>query len=537
MTLFTLALLLAAQPDTATISGVILDSVTKQPVPAAKVVLMRQGQRGLFSDSLIANAELKSDDPAARLLAVLTNPQGQFRFTVSAPGSFMLYVKCEGYANGQLSVPSGPGRSSLTVFIEKEGAISGRVTDTDTRRPVPGLAVRAMKWTSGNGARFLSISGARTTTDLQGRYALTALAPGEYVIVVQAPVRQAFFDGGSTDQFRALDLRGYPPTYYPGVDRREQSLPVTLLPGALLDSTNIALRRQRLASIRGTVLAPASDIELDLEHIETSGLAQSFSIIAHAPWRAGKPFRLDHLPPGHYALTATRPADGAGAILQFDLDDRNLDGLDLTLSQGVTLSGIIRQHESLPPLAEQPNLRLRPLGRSFRQWDLAPATTDAAGRFTRPNLMPGRYRVELHPLPRATAIGEVRYNGKPVPRAEFDINPGALDHSLEIVLWPATASIQVSARRGLHPAAGAQFIALRQPIDPSDPQNGAITEQADNEGKAIFTRLLAGTYLLLAVAPDVPWRTDGQLAQRLTSARKLELETGSAQSVELEVQQ
>lgn len=62
--------------DLAEVSGRILDSVTKQGVPAAKVVLFRRTPGGLLSDAKISGAEMKAADPAAEVLAIPSGPEG-----------------------------------------------------------------------------------------------------------------------------------------------------------------------------------------------------------------------------------------------------------------------------------------------------------------------------------------------------------------------------------------------------------------------------------------------------------------------------
>lgn len=92
---------------------------------------------------------MRSDGPAAEMQAQPSGPEGQFRFRVNVPGDFMVFVKCDGYVNGQLTTRPGlvlrlkPGlsRSGLTIGIEKDGSISGRITDAETGLPIRGLAV------------------------------------------------------------------------------------------------------------------------------------------------------------------------------------------------------------------------------------------------------------------------------------------------------------------------------------------------------------------------------------------------------------
>jgi hypothetical protein len=198
----------------------------------------------------------------------------------------------------------------------------------------------------------------------------------------------------------------------------------------------------------------------------------------------------------------------------------------------------VKRHELLQtPLPEDKPLRvvLRPVARISTQWDIVPANVEADGRFVRSGVMPGSYRVEVFQMPKGMALGEVRYNGNVAERGLVTLNAGALDHKLELVLWPATASIAVMARQGTKAGADALLAAWREPADPSDPLVGFSFAIADGEGRGTLAGLMAGKYRVLAFPPESEWLTDARLAEHLARAKVVELEVGGAQMVEVKV--
>lgn len=553
--LLTLVGLCCAGQELAEVSGRVVDSVTKQGVAGAKVVLFRRTPNGFFSDTKIAEAAMKSDDPAAEMLAMATGPEGQFSFKATAPAAFMVFVKCDGYVNGQLTKGPGgavrvkPGEFSggLTIEIEKEGSISGRIIDVETGAPVRGMAVIPMVWRTGGGQRTLNFASGLGTTDAQGRYELKGLRPGDYLLKIQPPLQEKFLEGGTVAEFRDRVTSAYGRSYYPGVERREQASAVTLLAGGRTDGTDMKVAKRRVASIRGKVIlgGPTGEIKevrLSLTEMEFQGSTQSSMSVARGTWAVGRPFRLENLPPGRYWLMASAAAQGtestAGANVLFEMDDRDVDNLELVLTQGMTVSGRVRLHELLKgPLSEErpPKVMLRPVGRSYTQWDMVPAEVEADGRFVRKSMMPGSYRFLVYPLAKGMAVGEVRYNGSLAERGVVTLNAGALEHKLELVIWPATASIAVTARQGMKAGADAQLVAVREPIDGEDPQADALITRADGEGRGRFENLTAGKYRVLAFPADANWRTDGRLAERLVQATVVEVDVGGAQMAEVKV--
>lgn len=547
--------------DFAEISGQVVDSATKQPLAGARVVLVRMGPGASYSMRTF-EMELSPEppDPAAAGFAFLTSDQGLFRCKVTAPAQFMIFASRPGYVKWgmsfetqrRFSVKAGENPEPLRVAMDAEGAITGKVVDADTGAALPGLSVNALKWRVFKGTRALMPAEEGSTTTAEGAYEIKGLPPGEYHLQIELPVRKKFSPGGDADEFRDHREIAYGRAYYPGVEGREQASPVTLLPGATLASTNFKLTKKRLACIRGRIFSLEGEelpgeVPVMLGRVEYQGGSVSLQSVAEAPISLGSSFRLDGLPPGRYWLQAVlakgAPPGRRAAYLFFELDDRNVDNLELAVTKGLAMHGKATLHESVAGTFQDvikpespPQVSLAYRDRMSNGDELAPVRWQADGSFEIQGVMDGTYKVYAMRLPSGLALGEVRYNGSRQPRGLITLNRGALDQKLELVLYPATASIQVSVTDGTRPAKDAQVVLLAEDYDQEDPQRDVKTAQTDANGLAAFPKLIAGKYRVLAFGPDAAWRTTGSLRNLVrTAAKVVEVGTGGSAAVDVKL--
>jgi hypothetical protein len=545
----------------AEISGQVVDSATKQPLAGARVVLVRMGPGASYSmRTFEMELSPESPDPASAGFAILTGDQGLFRCKVTAPAEFMIFVSRPGYVKWGMSfetqrrfvVKPGENPEPLRVAMDAEGAITGKVVDADTGAALPGLSVTALKWRVFKGTRALMPAAEGSTTTAEGAYEIRGLPSGEYHLRIELPVRKKLSPGGDADAFRGHREMAYGRSYYPGVEAREQASPVTLLPGATLASTNFKLTKKRLACIRGRIFSLEGEeipgeVPVMLGRVEYQGDSVSYQSVAQTPLALGSSFRLDGLPPGRYWLQAVlakgSPPGRRAAYLFFELDDRNVDNLELAVTKGVAIRGKATLHESVAGTYQEvvkpespPQVSLAYRDRMSNGDEVAPVRWQADGSFEIQGVMDGTYKVYAMRLPSGLALGEVRYNGSRQPRGLITLNRGALDQKLELVLYPATASIQVSVADGTRPAKDAQVVLLAEDYDQEDPQRDVKTAQTDSSGLATFPKLIAGKYRVLAFGPDAAWRTTPALRNLVTTAAKVVyVGTGASAAAEVKL--
>ena len=130
-----------------TVEGKVLDSTTNQPIEGARVGLLRD-DRGMAIMAPMWD-EADEDDPAAQRQKTVTSSNGIFRFRIQSPAQFQLFIECEGYLDGQagnfrrLKVERGQSKDDIVIQLKPEGALSGRVIDIETRKPLANLTVVA----------------------------------------------------------------------------------------------------------------------------------------------------------------------------------------------------------------------------------------------------------------------------------------------------------------------------------------------------------------------------------------------------------
>lgn len=173
-----------AQPGTAAVSGVVVDGNTGQPLAGAVVYLGDAPRPGVPMA------------PGSMHTRQITDARGRFVFT-DLPRSDNLVVSASraGYLNGGYSQNSAPGssnvafalaegewRSDVRVPLWRPGVIEGTVID-ERGDPVVGVEVRTIALVRVAG-RDHRAAGPIGTTDDRGRYRISGLPPGRYLVAV-----------------------------------------------------------------------------------------------------------------------------------------------------------------------------------------------------------------------------------------------------------------------------------------------------------------------------------------------------------------
>jgi protocatechuate 3,4-dioxygenase beta subunit len=177
-----MALSLAAQTTSTSISGRVVAAGTGAPIAGARVT---------FNESdAIRTATADAD--------------GRFEFSGMPPARYRLGATAAGYVSSTygtqplightpIAVTGGRAVTDLVIELHRGGTIAGRVVDR-AGEPVVAGAVRAFRRSGAAGnhpismsARMMGISGGtdvRTETDDRGQFRLIGVEPGEYVVGV-----------------------------------------------------------------------------------------------------------------------------------------------------------------------------------------------------------------------------------------------------------------------------------------------------------------------------------------------------------------
>ncbi len=341
----------ASVPDGAELSGIVTDARTKAPVGGA----------------LLRIVTAVKDGPSY-VCSVATEADGAFRLLVPKGAAREIAVKAAGYAPwpspresgrvlGQLKgLSSGTTPVLLTVALEAGAAVSGRITQKETREALPGVS---LLFRHRRGGPSLN-----ATSDDEGRYVLEHANPGRYQVTVETP-------GWFPEQPLELDLPG---------GRAE---PIAY---------DIALLGAR--SLEGLVVMDAG-APVQGARVWLTGGGQ----LVRSARSAGRPletfsgprgtWQIHDVPP-HLVVAVRAQLGTLEALPVFaNMKQPPAGPLKLTLSGTVNLAGRVLDQGNGEPV---PNARVQlvakgpPWGREGRN-----VTTDAQGAFRIEGLIPGDF--------------------------------------------------------------------------------------------------------------------------------------------------
>lgn len=172
----------------------------------------------------------------------MTNANGQYLINAGLKsGTYTVMAVKDGYVNAQtedVAVAVGSETSGVTIYMNRSGGISGKVTDSVSGLGIPNISVMAMPF-SGTGTYY-----GAALTDVAGNYRITMnLGPTDYNVSVLLPNGYASKSQG----------------------------PVTVAPGYMTTNVNLALDRSGIISGRVTTLGNQPLSNLTVTAVSSGG--------------------------------------------------------------------------------------------------------------------------------------------------------------------------------------------------------------------------------------------------------------------------
>lgn len=453
--------------------------------------------------------------PARR---VIVDPQGRFVFSQLPAGSFVISAKKTGYLDGMygrvradgigtgLDLADGENLTDVTVKVWRFATMTGTVTD-DVGDPVSNATVQIWKRAVVAGRWRLTYTGSTGATDERGVYRVINLPPGEYAAVITS--------------FSST------------------------IPNSLLVAANAAktLEGEALASFRRTTATNGTagvvnDLTQGFPAIRVGDMMLQASGSGAAP-TVGDDYSVNIYPTVWYP-GAPSPAQ-AGLIKLGSGENRTGVDIQMALVATKRISGTVTGPDGPVPYL---SMRLVPAGLDdvaaelstslSASFNVAMASTDAAGGFTFLAVPPGQYVIRAltapppiaDPPPPATVIR----TGDGTERAVSSGPPIPPMLSREASLWTATpvavgdrdvTGVAVTMGAGLHIAgsiefdgaadrpAGMNLRRIRLSLQPADGRtvwgpNGSPM-QVTPEGLIYSSGVPAGAYLLRVDSAPAGW--------------------------------
>ncbi|MGB7759681.1 MAG: carboxypeptidase-like regulatory domain-containing protein [Bryobacteraceae bacterium] len=478
-----------ADPNSASVEGVVVNAVTGAPVLRAHVTLRVFG-RG-----------------RQRTYGAMTTAEGKFSVTGLPGGNYYVAPERVGFffnwRGPALELKPGEHKDDVTLKLTPTGAISGTVVDANGE-PVENCTVSAESY---NGAQWQSSS------DAQGRFRIGGLLPGKYRIKAE-PEEQQTPPEIRTDGTEEVH---YSRTYYPSALDQASGEKVSAEPGTETGAIEIRLVRTPVVRVSGKVTGipqGAENVDVTAQRKpENRGFVGSFQTNGRASAARVKKdgtFALWRLAPGAYRITAQwgGPAGqrAASAPAEIVVGDSNVDGLELRMMAAADVTGQV-EYESddarpaAPPEPAQPGRRIGQQvnlqGFDGTLWG-GNGRPEASGAFTIEKVLPGRYHVMYSGGP--GYVKSMRLGTAEVAGDVLDLSNGAAGGALTVLVSTQYGSVSGAVQSDGAAAAGLRVLLMLDSQEPGGMRNQAAAVGAD--GSYSFNSVIPGAYKLVAAAED-----------------------------------
>ena len=382
-----------------------------------------------------------------------TDAGGAFAFERLPPGRYRVLASRPGYTGRQVpdhqaepgdfyeagpavDLAEGAQVLDVQVVLHRNAGIAGRVIHPDGSA-APDVRVQVAIRTP-TGRRPLIE--AQTTSQFDGRYEITGLPPGEYLvgaINVAMPTRRGVDATQTTREEMtrsvALAAMGHW-SWYPGVPDSEPGNDVTVLEGVNAEGIDIWLTPSQRFYVSGRVFWPVG-VGVDnitIDYGDPAGARSGLWLVSDP----GGLFTLSGIAPG--ALTMLVRADtDQGTLMGIATTEVTVDSVEdvriVVDRPGVVSGRIVYEGNVSAPsratslVAVQKLLKVTPL------YPSPEASIDPGGRFELRNTI-GEYEFDLEGLESGYSIKRVVRNGRVLPMNRLGVAPGESVRDIEIVV-------------------------------------------------------------------------------------------------------
>ncbi len=517
------------------VSGVVLDSVSNQPLPGIAVTL--------------------TPDKGGAGQTVRSAANGQFVFPSVAVGKYILSGSGPGYRAQGLNqhdnyftgIAVGPkvDATNLVFRLQPNATIRGQVVD-EQNEPVRNATAQLFRMDEVEGIRR-AVSVSNAGTDDQGDYHFSHLGPGTYYVALAARPWYAQYAPQFGQSHRQLDPDtaahaeqeeaqldvAYPLTFYPEADDSSQATAITLHAGERF-TADVVMRAVPAAHLK---------IRYDkgLQANSPSIMQRIFDgllipVLASQGYGYGQGmFEFGGLAPGHYALEFPGGlTDKSGGKSGWFRDVDLYGDLEISASDSppmATVTGLVA-YDSAPAPRETAYVELR----NEQSEDRWTGKVSDKGLFGLQDneLRPGTYQAVLYGAP-DWIITRITAQGARVQGTQITLAAGG---AAKLVFTASRVSAALSGvvTQGDKPVAGAMVLLV--PDDGSQDKQRYRRDESDSDGTFTLRQVVPGRYTAVAIQNgwNTEWGDPAVLAPYLSKGEKVTIAADKSTDIKLQVQ-
>jgi hypothetical protein len=497
------------------LDGVVLNSMTGQPIRAALVQMYGRGQ-----------------------VSVLTGADGKFHFEGLPQGQISLSVRKPGFFNEREGVVRNEvvrvdaNMQPVVLKLVPESVLYGRVTDPDGE-PAESVPVKLLYQTVENGEMRWQQRAAQTNED--GEFRLFDLRAGTYYLKA-GPSFTTRARASSSLQTRR---EGYESTFFPGVPDLESAAAIVAAPGKQIRA-DLSLRSAAFYQVAGTVVGHPIGASFGVQFMTKEGEALPSGVRINPSTGA---FTGMTIPAGSYVIRAFARINNGQQSLVATLPlnvNSDVAGVHLALGPPATIPVTVEfeltpksNPESFPPGGQPVSIELRSTRSAFlgQQAQAMMEGPPENRSFAIRNLEPGTYKAQVRPNG-PWYVESARCGQTNLLTQELIVASGGLGQPIEVVLRDDFATIEGTVSSDGH-AAPASVLLI-----PENSPTATMTVFVNETGKLQQRNLAPGEYRAFAFD-----RTDGleyanpeAMRPYLSRAQFIRLAPNGQATVNLELQ-
>ena len=500
----------------AVIVGRVIEAGSGRPIPDARV----------STSLLFAEEDTGYSDEEGRFILSGIKP-GQYMLHATKPSWGAAVLGTTGPSGTGVEVTVNPNEQidGLTIAMIRSAALEVIVLDPDGT-PLEGWAnIHQYRWKQGGRILEALPLPSKGGSPKNGRYRLSGLPPGDYIVGVDPSTPLEVEEGVSTTSRRDLDRASgrparqspspaterpwrYAQTFYPGTRDAGSAQVVHLTTG---EERTLTFQAERLpiATLTGVIRPPSSDhagYSMELESLEPANRDKS-----HGSVENSGEFAIPDLFPGRYRVTVMKNADDDPDDAPFSLvtevvvNGTDQDGLVLDLLPGGTVSGRLFI-DGVPPsddMLAALTFRVQSGTSSTDRAPMARARMGPDGRFSLTHVQPGLHQIIVERQGKALTLGSQRASGRETIDTGFLVQSGTDVDDVELRLTSTPAVVSGIVRNSARQPVSDTYVVLF----PAEAGGRATSPRIfaarpDRQGRYSLEGVPHGRYLI-AAAGDV----------------------------------